>query len=669
MSSTYTYTRVVKNINQLIANVQSRVSKAYGLNYYDYNAGSSLLVLSFTKPLDPINKAALDLTVNTFPDSSILTPEDLQASKYIRVAMAADQTLSTPINSVSDVLFHSATHIDRLFYQQAANNKFIFLQKPGVYLISGKVGARLASGRTPGSTTVLQWAVQYDDTKAEIAYIPLNNSAVYTTHTSANNSADSTLYVACINVTSSTGTNVKVVCKVMSGTTPLQVDADQTSFSIISVPDTSVFEGNSSATAALNATTPTTVNFGTHRVVQYPFTATIGQPSVTLQQSGYVIVFCKATFNKTTGTDPTIGTVYPLLNGTAITTTSPQSHSIAAANNKTTIHSCHAIAVNVGDVLTMQAKLVQGSALTYTAAETGMTCIYVSTILRDTTSAVYSILDTPVSGISSTTTDIDITRDTLNLPLTGLSMMHYSNGRTSVPTAGLYLVVYQVTFVNAGSTPREVGAWLATTVDAGKTFYYHYGSLAIKQSAAGTSTIVSTSTLLNLPDGAQIKLQAASNGLLSDNISVTGHCTTTMINYEDVAYNLEPQGIFGREFAMIRSVEPLQVTSPAYIEKCRIVTPYLTSGIYRVMVSAVISVPTNNTTPLNVQLLEVNSASGLTFVVYTKSIAFPPNGTYPYMSLDYINASNGVHTIIFQLSTQGSTFTCFETTMEIWRVT
>ena len=215
--------------------------------------------------------------------------------------------MPTTINTVTEMLFQSTSTINRLYYQIAANSKYIYIQKPGIYFIIAKVGACLATDATAGTNSVIQWGISYDDSRAESLYINVPNSYVYTVHTNVNSMNDSTMLCAMFNVTSIYGTYFRLTAKKILGTTPLMIDNDLTSLTIMSIPGTSYYEGNATTTSTLTKSVYTSIALGNDRIIQYPFVHTLASPNVTVSQPGYVLYVGKTTFNKTAGTDISIG--------------------------------------------------------------------------------------------------------------------------------------------------------------------------------------------------------------------------------------------------------------------------------------------------------------------------------------------------------------------------
>ena len=659
MSSTvYTYTKTLKNVTLLMSAIQNICGKR--VENYDYNIATSELSISFLNVLEDDEKLALDTLVNIYVDSTILNTDDVTSFKNIRTYKSADQSISPTLNAVTEILFQSTTHLDRQYYQMAASSKYIFIPKPGTYLLIGKVGACLTSGGVAGTNTVLQWAFSYDDTRAEIAYINIINANVYTVHTNVNNMTDSTLVAAVFTVTATNGTNVRLSAKRTLGTTPLVADADLTSLQIMSIPGASFYEGNITANVTLT-TTAANLNYGSNRILQYPFTHTVGQPNVTVSQSGYVMILAKATFNKTAGTDVSIGTIIARLNGTNIQSLNAYSHALNALNNKTSVHCMGIIPVVAGDIISLQAQTVTGTSLQLPSAESGLILMYLHPKVIPALTMGSFYMNAASGLVSAIPINISSTLFTTNVggitPVADASV---------IPISGLYLTTANLTFVNPSNSVRECGVYISVSADGGKTYYAQPSVLSIKQIAANNKTTVTTSALLNLTANSRVKIQAASNGTTADGITVgIDGSYVNLINFNDLSLEYLNDGIFGTHFGMIAAADDLLVNAATYIEKCRIVQHNLSAGIYRISTNTAFL--TTAQTTLNLQLIDIHSSTGNSYIVYTKTIEYPI-GTHTFTSVDYFNALEGAHVLLLQISSPTTVpYIIRNTLLESWR--
>lgn len=662
MSTTYTYTKAVKNVTLLKSTIEKVFTKR--IENYDYNSVTSEFSITFSAEITAEEKVALDVLVNTYVDSTILTPEDVTSFKNFRAYKTTDVVISSTLNSTTEIPFQSTSHIDRQYYQTSTSNKYVYIQKPGTYFITAKVGACLQQGGVAGTTTVIQWALSYDDIRSELAYIPIINGNVYTTHTNVNNITDCTIVNCVFTVNAVNGTNLRLTAKRILGTMPLVIDSDFTSLQIMSIPGASFYEGNISANVTLT-TTAANINYGSDRLVQYPFTHTLGQPNVTITQPGDVVIFAKATFNKTAGTDASIGTIFARLNGTNITSLSAHTHELRALNNKTTIHFMGTIAVNVGDVISLQTQTVIGTSLQLPSTESGVILIYLQpqVIKNLTLGSFYSTGFSDAVSVSP----IDITAVTTNILYPSIPPnITAATTLYTVSNAGLYLIVANLTFNNPTSIVKEGGVYITTSVD-GKTFYVQPSSLSIKQIAANNKTTATTVCLLNLPANSKVKIHAASSGATTDDMRVVlDNSQINFLNFYDLAQEDGDGVMFGTKFNLISSPEDVLVSTVAYVEKCRLLNHSLEAGIYRVGTNATFS--TTAQTVINIQLLDAHATSGNTYVVYTKTLDLPI-GTHSHSSADFVNALDGSHVFILQLSSPNVIpYTVKNCGLETWRV-
>ena len=650
----------MKNITLLM----TTINNVFGANIdsYDYDVPSSTFTISFKQVLSSDQKIALDTLVNIFVDSTVLSPKDILDYKYIRAYKSNDQVLPTTLNTVTEILFKSASQLDRLYYQLSASGKFIFIQKPGIYLVIAKVGAHLAPGGLPGTNSVLQYALSYDDTKMETLYINIANSYTYTIHTNVNNMTDSTMIACVFNVTSATGTYLRLTAKQTLGNTPLVLDNDQTSISIINIPTAGYYEGNLTVAQTLT-TTYTNVNMSSDRIIQYPFTHTAGTPNITVTQAGYVMYLVKSTTNKTTGTDASQSHTILLQNGTALTNVGSYSTVLAAASNKSTSHFMGLIPVAAGDVLRIQGKIEGGTYLQFPSGEVGIMLVYLHPSVLKTMSGSFVTSDAVSVPLSTSATDVSFNNTMMSVPA-GYNTL--GTGTTvTITTPGLYLIVGNVTVVNTSGTVRECGIYTSSSSDSGKTFYYALGSLGLKQTLSNGKVTISNQTLLNLPSNSRVKIQSATNGTTADAITTTDATQLTVICFNQ----WDPDAmttVFGDNFNIVTSFDDLTVTSATYAERCRLVYYYMSAGVYRF--STHFTLVTTVQTSLTLQVIDIHTESGNTYTVFNKTVSYPA-GTVFVSTHDVFNVVEGAHQFIFQLSSPNAVaFTTRNVTVDCWRV-
>lgn len=655
--TSYTYTKTITNLPLIM----SYINNIYGniLNLYQYKPG--VLTLNFSRALSTDENVGLNLLINNYVDSSVLTPSDVLAFKYISINKTLDQTITTGVNSVTTVLFQTTSYIDRWFYQISVDNTYIYIQRPGLYLIYCKVGATL--GGTAGTDTVLQWSVGYDDTRSGIAYITIPNSSVYTCHSNVNNMTDSTTLCCFLNVTSATGTNIRTTCKVMSGTTPLLIDSDLITMNIMNIQNIGAYEGNLTTTTTLT-TTPSVLNMSTDRISQYPFTHTAGTANITATVSGFIIILAKATFNKTSGTNASQGTISLRVNGTPLTNGSANTHVIFAPSQKTTCNLVYGTAVNAGDVISMQAQILLGTYLQVTGAETGLLMMYLQPVVLPSLTLGSFNSNGATNNLSTVPVEMTYNQTTAVFP--SWAQSSYSTNSFTITTPGLYWITTSVSLNNPSTSAREGGVYIGVSVDGGKSFVYQNGTLAIKQLQPSSLTTVFAGALCQMPENSRFKIFASTNGTAADNITVGNNTTCNIVCFNQPT-PIQGLGTFGDKFGVALASEDLYVSSPSWVERSRVIDHSLWAGIYRVGTSAAITCSAASTT-VNVQVLAVNSTLGSVFSVYSKSIQYP-SGTFMFSSVDYLTALQGSYALMLQFSSPNSVpFTVQSSCLEIWCV-
>jgi len=655
--TTYTYTKTIKNVTLLMSTIYNNFGKQVEL--YDYDIPTSTLTITFKNVLSDDDKLALDTLVNIYVDSTSLTPEDILSLRTLHVHKSKDQNMPNTLNTVVEVLFKSPLYIDREYYQMSNSGKYIYIQKPGIYLITVKVGASLVPGAVAGTNTIIQWGISYDDTRAEGFYISVPNTNVYTIHTNVNSMADTAMLTCVLNVTGTMGTYFRLTAKQTVGNTPLTIDMDLTNMTLLYIPGASFYEGN--LTTALTLTTNyANVNLNSDRLIQYPFTHTVSTPNVTVNQRGYVLFMMKATTNKTTGTDQSNSRVRLMVNNTDVNLFMSSSP-VAAASNRTTTNFIGCIPVNAGDIISMQAKINSGTSLQLPAAESGLLLTYLHpSVIR--TISVGSFSANTSNALNVTPNDVPMSSTLSNFPVGNIAL---STASVSILNAGSYLIFSNTTITNSSSGHRETGAYLVSTSDSGKTYYYGLGSLGIKQVFPNILTTVPSCSILTLPAGSTIKLSAATNGAITDNVTVSDSSTFTLLNFAPYQFS-DKDVVFGDEFSVVTSLDELIVDSNTFNEKCRITYFGIPSGIYRMCTNVCFT--TTAQTTISYQLLDVHTDSSNTYTLVTKTINLPI-GTMYHMCVDFLNIPTGSHHLILQFSSPNLTpYICKDVTLDIWRI-
>jgi len=294
-----------------------------------------------------------------------LTSQQMSSYKFAQYTMSKD----TLINGVTDVPFQVENNVDRLYYTASSNN-YVYIQKPGTYLVIARLTSDFAQG-SQNVPTCVSYELQFDDTRTEKGYLQYPNTIVYTTHRSIDNGSESTVLSCVLTVNSQFGTYVKIVANRQVGTGTIQLKGNFTSILFMNIPNAAFFEGT--ITSNVNMTNSfQNMFFGKRRIVNYPFSHNVGQASVTLQNSGWLLLIAKSTFTKTSGTDITQAALrfFSLGLNSQMSGTSGYSTEIITGM-KSTSNFIGMIPVNAGTQITYQTMMTHGSNLQMTAGETG----------------------------------------------------------------------------------------------------------------------------------------------------------------------------------------------------------------------------------------------------------------------------------------------------------
>ena len=656
LNTNYTYVRSVGSVPLLM----STVSKVFGkkLENFDFDSATNTITISFVEPLSTGDKDALNTLMNIYTEFPTLTSNDVVAKKYIRSVKTLDQNLTTTLNAVDEITFPSTSYLDRFYYQTDEKGRFIFIQRPGIYLVIAKVGAKLQPGNVAGTNSVLQWAFSNDELRTSVAYFPIMNTNAYTSHTNTNNMVDSTTICCIFTVTSLTGTNIRLTSKRIVGTTPLVVDNDQCNFNILSIPGASFYEGNMTVALTLNPLTYSPINLGSDRIIQFPFSHAVGQPNITVTQDGVVKVLVKATFNKTAGIDGTNGIISAFLNGIEILDTGSITHLITAASLKTTVNFTALVKVAAGDVLSFKAKTLTGSFLQLPAAETGVILAYIQSNIFEKLNFTHYTNTRSTTSVGNSASALTFNTHKVSYPVSQTAV----SSIFTVPTSGLYFISGGVTFNNIGLFPREVGVQITSSSDIGKSYYYVGGSLSVKQIPALGKVTVFTNAMANLPASSKISLTLTSNDS-TDTISASNYTGISIVSLQDLEEDIVK---YDRGFNVTTSKDEMIINAVKFVEKCRLVCYDLVSGVYKIEIYG--TFVTTVQTQINFQMINCHVSTGNNTIMFNHTYTLAP-GRYPFNTVDFQNIIEGDNIFILLFSSPSTTsYIVCENTIEILNV-
>lgn len=666
MSNALTYTKSLKNPPFLISLLQNTV-KTNKLDYYSYAPQTSTLNLTFSQAVDASTKQVIDALIINYNETqaSALTIPELSSYRFAQFVMANDAPLSS---TSADVIFSTESYVDRGWYNSTPSKSYIYIQKPGTYLIMARVTSYLTE-ETPTDNVNVIYEFHYDDTRTEQGYLVYPNSSVYTSHTSV--TKQETTMLACVfTCNQPQGSFVKVVARVISGTSTISLRGGFTNINIMNIANAAYFE----SVVTNHLTVPTAfgnVFLGNDRVVNFPFSHTQGQASVTTSAAGWLMLIAKGTFNKTSGTDLTqgnlrfysVGQFAPFAGTTAY---SP----IIVPGLKSTSNFFGVVPVNAGTTIAMQVASASGTGLRLEGLESGFIAVFLNATLYPQLSLLNSFTDiTQTSGPilnSNIVTDLTFTTlRTLQPPSPNNTIIFStSSPEIIVNDTGVFAMAAHISLTNQSGNNGIVNVRLAHSVDGGANYYPIVGSNSTRTLPANGKTSVLTTVVIPVSSGHRIKVQAYSNNTLADNVVFSDSCTLSMMKFATATLSTTTSTAFGTQFHVVISKENMSLTTNAYVEKCRLVTQFIPAGIYRISGRA--SIDNSNGQTVTYRLISSSPTGNVTGV----SLITINSTDMSFNTLDYMNLSEGVNTIIMELKndTQTGYVTVSNALIDIWRV-
>ncbi len=638
---------------------------SYGslLNYYNYDTANSTLNLTFSKPLTDLQKASLDSVINTFLDISTLSEKDVTTFQYTKRFKSVDQPISGTVAVTNDVILDASTIANSDFFIPNAGYATLNILKPGIYFLIAKVGAKL-NGLFITNTSI-SWQIQVDTSKLGSLYLATSATTVYTMHNAVNGGTDSTSIVCVLPVTSPNGVNLKLVCKRVSGTSPMSIDSSLTSFMITSLLATSLFESNTNTTVTLSPTVPSTLNLATPRIQQTPVTGTNLSPQIKISQTGYFFYSAKATFNKTTGTDASRGILRVLQNSAV--KGEVVSQTILASNLKTTVHHMNILEVVAGDIITMQAQIQSGTALQVTSAETGIVGFFLA--INDFPSATVASLKNDVLQNRSINVSNQLSFNGNTFVVPDIAFPKDSETQT-LRDGGYYFLSGTTNFYNASASRLRLRLRFEVSLDNGVTFLPTRASGATKTVDAGTSVSMSVADLVIIAPSTVVRLTASSDGTSADNIYLSEYSTLNILNFQNLnVQSSAPTLLSG--FEKLESPEVMTIDSTTVREKARLVTKYIPTGLYRIATFFKTIVPTSSlllgTCTLNLSVTNSQQFIG-PVTLYERTIS-QVGQAQTTNTINYYNISEGMNTLLLTAwSPDNTTVALSEFSLEMWRV-
>lgn len=662
--STVTYTKTLRNAPWLINYVRSIVS-LNTLQYYSYNPVTSSLTFTFSNELDTATRQVLDTLVNNYNETQALTltlPE-ISAFKFCQVSAKVDVPIAS--SGTTDVPFMSENYLDRSYFM--SSNRYVYIQRPGTYLIISRVSAYIPSGYV--DDTNVQYDLLYDDTRTEQGYLTYPNSSVYTLHRSVGQGRSSSTMSCVFTVNSATGTFIKIQARVVAGTSPISIIGDFTNLIVMNIPNASYFESTIGANITL------TNNFSNlflvrDRLVHYPFSHTVGQASVPISAAGWLFLIARATVTKTSGTENSEAAVRFFSNGQAQLIAGTLGYSVECPTGmKSTSNYMGLIPVNAGTSITMQAMMTQGSNMIMTPGETGYIAVFLNGNLFPQMSLLNAFTDVVQAGGPYLADDIfqDLTFTTLRTlqPTSPNNTIIFSTSSPEIVIndTGVFVISAHISINNQTSNNGQATVRLLASVDGGATYVYVSGSQASRPLGRNDKTSVTTTVLIPVSSGHRIKVQASSTSAVSDYITYADSCTVSLLKFSSLTRTSGTiNSTFGQHAHVILSQEALTTNVNTVVEKCRLVTRFIDAGVYRVSARANIVISPTDT--LSVSLV-YSSPNGQTTTVKTRVLT---SADTQMTFVDYIYMIEGVHVYLlnFQSST-GQTFTVSDALIEMWR--
>jgi len=665
---------VAKDINNPSLLVTYLTTKA-GVLVDSYDVQPNAITLTL-RALDAGTQMLLDELVSTYVDKSTLNIDDALSYRYARVYKSSDQTLSTTLNSVVGITFVSANVLDTNYYDLAGDGSYIIIKKPGTYVFLAKVAAYLTGAVTKTST--LQWTFQFDTTRMGTIWSNISNCSSYTYHVGPGSMYDSTVVACTYSVSNVLGGYLRLSCKQIAGGANLSIAGDFTSMKVLCVSGLSMYEGIQTTSKVMTVAYQD-VNYSSDRVANVPFVHGSSAAGVTIDNDGTIFVMSKVTFNKTSGTDTSIGSSQILYNGTNILNNHyAYSTPLYTAGHKTTLINQCTMDVHRGDVIQAQAVMVNGTNLSLSANDSSLFIFYLTAVnnvnnLYTGDVAIISLPSTPIVATAAGLTDVQFQSQTQSFPNYSLGVtFNQSKTPLIINTTGMYWVTCDLTFYNPNGVQRTVYGGISASTDGGATYIYQAGSTSTKRLSdiVGSYITMPVHHLIFLVAGNQLKIQVGSvDATDADNIQVVNNTNFTascFLGNTNVVMNVD-KSVFGENQMFTRAYDSLTVSSPSYVEKCRIVSNYLSTGTYRINILTNCIFP-NTSDTFVVQIVDYVSGGPYLATRIMVNRSFDSNSTTVTL-FHQLYLLEGVHNLILQFaSPQGSALTIYNTNMELWRL-
>lgn len=667
--SSLTFTKTLLN-PQLFVSVVQNLLTTNTISYYQYDTSNSLLTLYFKTIPDTTTSQMVTTLVTNYNETHALnlSTQQMAAYKFAQYTMSKD----TLISGATDVPFQVENNVDRLYYTMSSNN-YVYIQKPGTYLVIARLTTDFAAGST-NTPTGVSYELQYDDTRTEKGYLTYPNTAVYTTHRSITNGSESTVLSCVLTVNSQFGTYVKIVANRITGTGTVQLKGNFTSILFMNIPNAAFYEGNITSTVNVSNSFQN-LFFGNRRIVNYPFTHNVGQASVTIQNSGWLLLIAKSTFTKTSGTDNTQAALrfFSLGLNSQMSGTSGYSTEIITGM-KSTSNFIGMIPVNSGTQITYQTMMTQGSNLQMTAGESGYLAVFFNASLYPQLSLLNAFTDVTqtLGPVLSGNTPVDLTFTTLRTlqPAAPNNVINFSTStpEITVNDTGLFLITAHISVTNPTQNNGTMTVFLTSSIDGGQKYLPIIGSYVTRNIGRGDKTSATTMAIAQVSSGHRIKVQASSSNDVLDLNQFADSCTISLCKF--VTSTLASSkanaatSVFGNNFHVVTSKDPITISTSNPVEKCRLVTGYIPAGIYRVGSRADYVLQSTNETA---QYILTHYGSNGTVTTLSNQQRSTTQTTF--MTLDYIFVPEGINTFTMQLaSLNGTPLTIQNAFIEFWQV-
>lgn len=554
--------------------------------------------------------------------------------------------------------------VSNINFFEYTNQSILKIKFTGIYLIFVKISTQNSSGNTASSSNIRLVIDNNDDIYTEI---PGTLSFLFNYN---NTSGNTTCFCAfLLNVVANQKLKIQIkrnTGNLIVSTLPNGCNLGVIKFFIDGTNDNSLYYNGYSITNQIMSINSIYINFN-DRIIQGAYNKILSS-EIQFAEGGIYYIISNISIIKSAGNDISLsesfleisdinGLNYSQVIGSLMYTFHLNANSSQSASTNCIL------SISAGQRIRLGTKIINGSNLnTISNGSSLVIAKFASTLNAQNTPKFLDLYSSISQTIDSVYTDL-----TLNTTRIIDDIYEYTSGQSSITLleSGRYIILAKISLDNTNTNQNnDCYSQIRALLDTGNGFSELAGSLANNYHEAQNlgKTTLQISLTLNATQNSQIKFQAIRTNSSGNLISLANTFNVCILKIDPLVEQVDSLLKFGTEYQYVESSVETIITSLVYVEKLRLTTNNIRSGIYRVSFSY-ITYPSNNNTPIDVriQIDDINT-------IHFNTIVTSTNSRKAVTDFSHVQLTEGIHNIDLDFKATNASATIQNAKIEFWRV-